>query len=178
MDSQNNSPILLKQTPPWFWKTVDNTLERLISSWHQMVKEKNSIPVAKCYTWEDSRMVRKMALVLFSMNLDWLVIRDNSKTTIWKEMVCCITKIQENSYSMAPNIKEILSKEIFTLKIQPFRKQLRNERLCIIKELRFSFCFRSLFKNIDPNFKSWCQQVSHSKTNWFLKNDLEQKATN
>ena len=86
-----------------------------------MVKEKNSIPVAKCYTWEDSRMVRKMALVLFSMNLDWLVIRDNSKTTIWRDMVCCTTKIQENSYSTAPNIKEILSKEIFTLKIQPFR---------------------------------------------------------
>ena len=72
-----------------------------------MVKEKNSIPVAKCYTWEGSRMVRKMALVLFSMNLDWLVIRDNSKTTIWKEKVYCTTKIQENSYSMAPNSEEI-----------------------------------------------------------------------
>ena len=139
VDSQNNSLILLKQTPHWFWKTVDNTLERLISSRHQMVKEKNSIPVAKFYTWEDSRMVRKMALVLFSMNLDWLVIRDNSKTTIWRDMVCCTTKIQENSYSMAPNIKEILSKEIFTLKIQPFRKQFRNE--CIIKELRIFFSF-------------------------------------
>ena len=104
-----------------------------------MVKEKNSTPVAKYYTMEDSRMVRKMASVLFSMNLDWLVIRDNSKTTIWRDMVFCTTKIQENSYSMAPNIKEILSKEIFTLKIQPFRKQLRNERLCIIKDLSFSF---------------------------------------
>ena len=141
VDSQNNSLILLKQTLPWFWKTVDNTLERLISSRHQMVKEKNSTPVAKYYTMEDSRMVRKMASVLFSMNLDWLVIRDNSKTTTWRDMVCCTTKIQENYYSMAPNIKEILSKETFTLKIQPCRKQFRNERLCIIKDLSFFFLF-------------------------------------
>jgi hypothetical protein len=54
---------------------------------------------------------------------------------------------------MAPNIKEILSKEIFTLKIQPFRKQFRNERLCIIKELSIFFLFSIVLQKYQTKFQ-------------------------